>query len=340
MAVPAKPQWVKLVGDTPGLVTNTPSSALSEDQVPDATGLDMTVPGYLKSGTQPTATTLVQKTYTIGANTYYLHYRRLWRGASTQIIFGAPEYTSVYYPQGKGWIDCTDDSESVMARPVPIGTSGLIFFKTTGAYILPSADNLGGNFGNPIFTQEVVISDNSYACELDGLVYFVNTNGLFTVDVQGNVKEISLPIDGSVTPAAITVDYANKYVNIGSALSYRVSDGKFFKYSGSTFALYSRKLHNRDNTVLTVSEVDFEFDKSSTASGDIKFKYQTEERGYSLEQTLPVNNVRTQKEHAHIKIPPDTGISWQLQLTAIPSNLKIKAIWVQVEGYTQESRDS
>lgn len=342
--MPSEPfVWMKLAGSFPaGLVTNQPDSLLKEGDSPNVTNLDINADGYMAYGAQPTGTARVQKEYTISLSPWYMHYRRLWQGSLTQIKYNSPEYTDVILKQGKGWIDCTDDATSVLIKPIPIGTGGLIFFKGTGAYILPSADNLGGNFGNPVFQQEAFVTDISYAAELDGLVYFVNTHGLFSVNVQGKVELLSDAVDGNLTPAAITMDYSNKYVNIGTAMTYRVSDGKFFKYDTTTAILdyYSPQLRSKDNSTISVNKVAFEFDKTSTTSGEIHFKTQAETRGWSLEYKLPVLNRDELKEQASYDVDPFIGLTWQLHITQLPTNIKLKNIWVRVKGFTAESREA
>ena len=342
--MPSEPfQWMKLAGSfPPGLVTNLPDSMLKDGYTPNATNLDIDADGYMAYGAQPTGTDRVQQEYTISESTWYLHYRRLWQGSLTQIKYNSPEYTSVILPQGKGWIDCTDDANSVLIKPIPIGTGGLIFFKSSGAYILPSADNLGGNFGNPVFQQEAFVTDISYAAELDGLVYFVNNQGLFSIDVQGKVELLSKAVDGNITPAAITIDYSNKYVNIGTDMTYRVSDGKFFKYNSTTAILdfYSHQLRSTDNSTISVNKVAFEYDKTSTTQGEIHFKTQTETRGWSLEYKLPVLNTDETKEQSSCDVDPLIGLTWQLHITQLPTNIKLKNIWVRVKGFTPESREA
>ena len=340
MPTPESYSWVNLAGGTPGYVTNRPETVLSAEETPSATGLDITVPGYIKTGTIPTGTARVAKSYAIGTDTYYLHYRRLWRTNGTQIIYGAPDYTAVYLPQGRGWID-KNETTNAFKTFLPIGDNGLIFFKTDGAYIMPNASAMSANFEMSDLIQEAHIATATYACELDGIVYFANSDGLFSIDAGGKVTELSEPIRGNITAAAITADYEQKYIIVGNAMVYSVNDKKFLKYSGSTFLFESRKLHNKDNTILAVSMIDFEYDKTSTAQGNIIFQVQASERGYGAQTyTLPVRNVRGEEEHVHMTVPPENGLSWQLKITALPSNLKIKNIWVRAKGYTQESMDS
>jgi len=345
MPAPERFKWLNLATGLPGLVTNAPSSSLGEEQTPDATGLDMDALGYIKKGTIPSGESRLVRQYTV-SDVYDWHYRRMWRAENNQLIYGAPEYNSIYFRQGAGRVDFNDVIDSgPVEQPIitfmPIGTTSMIVFKANGAYIIKNADSLGGGFNPGSYIQEAGISTATHAIEVDGIVYFTNSSGFFSITENAEIVELSISIRGNVTAAALTADMEEKHVMVGTALGYDIGDGKFFKYDGSEFEFISRKLTNKENTTISVSSVDFEFDKTSTAQGEIKFKIKTEERGWSdRTYILPVQNVREQKEHAHLDIEPDTGLSWQLKITDIPSNMKIKNIWVRAKGYTQESRDS
>jgi len=332
--------WMKLAGNfPPGLVTNVPDSLLKEDFTPDAANMNINADGYMQSGTIPSGTARTVQQYTIGANVYDYHYERLWRFSGSQVIFNAPIYTAVYLPQGTGTLDLNESSGSILAM-LPIGETGLIFLRSGGSNIITQANDKRAYFFTQDYAQEVSISTATHAVELDGLVYYVNTSGLFSVDIQGNVKELSQAVYGSITPAALTADYLRKQIIIGTALVYDVQKEKFFKYATGSFYYYSRQLRSSDNSTITVNKIGFEYDKSSTTAGEIQFKTQTETRGWSKTFKCSVLDREEMKEHAEIDIDPAIGLTWQLYITQLPSNIKLKNIWVRVKGFTPESRES
>ena len=228
--------WMKLAGNfPPALVTNMPSSMLSEGFSPDCSNIDIGSDGYMKAGTIPSGTTRAVRQYTIATNVYDWHYGRCWRFSVAQVIYNAPDYTAVYLAQGKGTIDLNQSSGNIL-KMLPIGETGLIFLRSGGSNILKNANDNRGFFYQTDYMQEVSISTASHAVELDGVVYYVNASGLFSVDIEGRVKELSNAVYGNITAAALTADYLRKYIIIGTTRAYNVQQEKFFKYDGGTLA--------------------------------------------------------------------------------------------------------
>lgn len=339
--------WVTLAeGFPPSLVTNRPKTQLEPNQTPYAVGLSISDEGFIVGGTIPTATTRIVKSYTIGSDTYEWHYHRLWRlNASSSIVhYGAPVYTATYYRQGRGEIDFNEDTP-VFLKMLPIGQTGMIFLKSTGAFIVPNAADEQANFIYSDLIQEAKISTATHAIELDGIVYVANTSGVYAIDINANVTEISEPIRGQITPAAITADYRNKYVIVGTSYVYDVNYKRWLYYSGSTFQYDSPRLRASEQTTpLAVRDIAFDFDWASGVDDEtlvsLEFAYQTEDRGWSETQGLNVRKTREQHVHVHQRIAPDSGREWQMRVVTLPSQLKLKRIAAEVQGFTAESRDT
>ena len=87
--------------------------------------------------------------------------------------------------------------------------------------------------------------------------------------------------------------------------------------------------------------MEFHYDKTTTANAELKFKTQVEERGYGLEETISIESQgRGTEQSAQKQINVDTGATFQLKITSLPSTIKLTSIWIYVEGYVPESRDS
>jgi hypothetical protein len=350
-------EWAILVDALPPtLVTNAPATALKSNETPAATGLDMTAEGYLKTGSIPTGTTRVVKTYTSvstpGATPaesadYEWHYNRLWRISGASLIYGAPRYTAAYLRQGAGVMDFNEDANSIL-KIMPIGNGGLAVFKATGAYLIRNASDQGGNFERSDFLQEALISTATHAVELDGAVYFINTNGVFVMEPGGAVKELSYPLKGSLpTAAAMTADYANRYVIVGATHAYDVKAQRWFKYSGTTFSYQTRAFRQVDadgratGWPVAVNRVDFEYDLASGASDEvIKFKTQCEDRDWSDEYEVQVVNERGDHKRVGLDIEPDTCREFSLKLTELAAEIKIKRIHIRYVQYGPNSRSA
>lgn len=340
-------KWTTLAeGFPPTLVTNAPKTALKPNESPYFLGCSISAEGYLYAGTIPTATDRTVKTYTISTVSYEWHYNRLWRlhASNPELIYGAPRYTATYYRQGSGEIAFNEDT-SAFIKMLPIGETGLILFKTTGAVIIPNAADMNGRFVRSDFMQEAKISTATHAVELDGTVYFANTDGVYAVDIQGKLVELSFPIRTQITPAAVTADYRNKYIIVGTTHAYDVNTKRWLAYSSSTFQYDSPQIRASDQTTpLAVRDIGFDIMWTSTVEdgtgATIEFKSQVDARGWSDTQTL--NIVKERGEHAfvHQRIDPDAGREFQMRVTSMPTTLYIKRIAVEQQGFTAESRDT
>lgn len=341
-------KW-SLLGDAfpPTLATNAPEVTLKPNETPNATGLSVTSEGYIAAGTIPTGTTRVAKTYVIGSTTYNWYYNRLWLASSGNLVVGAPDYTAIYYKQKQGGIDFPDDTSNIIVFH-PVGQTGLLVFKSTGAYLIPNANDRAGGFlsnGTTEFIQEAKISTAGHSVELDGVVYFCNTSGVYSVDGNGIVKEISFPIRGTITPAAITADYRNKLLVIGATHCYDVNNKRWFKYSGSTFVYESPRIRQDDGSPLTVDRVAFEVLFASGTAEDtlanIAFQTKIEDREWSTEQTIDVPYTRASQVFADADLQEaDTGRDFKLRINSMSSSLSVKRILIRSDRMSAESRPS
>ena len=335
-----KRAWEVLADEfPPTLATNRNNTQLEPNETPNCTGINPEREGYISTGTQPTATTAAVKTYTISAVVYKWFYNRVWRFSTTKLIWGAPEYTAVYYRQGKGEHDFTEDAQTIVTF-LPIGESGLVIFKSTGAYILGNASNQGGNFQFSDFMQEAFISTATHAVELDGIVYFCNTDGVFSVDSGGKVEEISFPIHDGITPAVLTADYKNKWIKVGATHTYDVTNKRWFKYSGSTFVCETRALQSIDGNPFAVDDVQFELFHAASGRKDLKFRTRIGLRAWSKEYTVTAKYESGSYERIHQDLDTRTGRAFKVKLTSLNANLYVKRILVRVADYSAESRDS
>lgn len=335
--------WVQIAGEfPPKLVTNKPSRKLEIGETPNCTGINALAEGYMQTGTIPTVDTRAVRTYTIGGTDYEWHYKRLWRFSQSQVIYGAPDYTSVYFPQGDGYEDLNEvDGASVpILKMLPLGGKDMVFLRSTGSHVFINANDIFGRWFVSDYMQEVSIADATHAVELDGDIYFVNTDGFYKLNTNYEVEDIGYAVSGDITPAAVTADYNKKLIRIGATHIYDVKNERFLKYSGSTFVYETPELEI-DNEGLTVTEVEFHFDKTANTAVELQFNVQFEERGYlDVPITVSIENQRGDEQTAHIQIPPDTGKTFQLKITSLPSTIKLTSIWVYLEGYVPESRDS
>jgi len=330
--------WPEIAGDfPPTLVTNQSDTGLKKDQTPVATGLDVTAEGFLKSGTIPTGTTRVSKTYTISAVVYKLYYERLWRASGSGLLYYAPHYTTVALAQDQGEIEFSDDAEGIVTF-LPIGEQGLVLFKPTGAYIISNANSMGGNFQRSDFIQEAKLATETHAVELDGTVYFCSGTNVYSLKSNGNMEEISFPVRGGVTAAAIKADYQNKYLIIGATHAYDVNTKRWFNYSGSTFTYTTPALRQKDYAPFAVDRIGLVFDSTATGLAEIKFQTKEEERDWSEVYTISIESgERGQDEWVQHDVTPGNARDFQVRITALNANIKIKSIMAHSANFSVDN---
>ena len=329
--------WLQLANTfPPTLVTNAPATALKPSQTPATTGLDVTAEGYLSAGTIPSATTKVTKTYTVGGNVYTWYYDRLWRISTTQLIYGAPHYTATYYAQDQGVLEFNEDANSILSF-LPIGTDGLVVFKKSGAYIISNASDLSGRFRVGDFMQEAKISTATHACEIDGTVYFCSGSNVYALKANGDMDEISFPVRGGVTAAALTANYQAKYLIVGATHVYDINTKRWFNYSGTTFSYTSPALNQPGREPFAVEKIGLSFDTTATTPVEIKYQTRCESRDWTDEEIITLEHVRGEDEFIAVTGPIENTRSFQVRLTALASTVKIKSIDVMVSKFEMNS---
>lgn len=341
-------QWVVL-GDEfpPALVTNLSDSQLGPGQTPVAYGLKATEQGFLQTGTISAGTTRVAKTYTIAGDfsgTYTWHYNRLWKigGTTTNVLlFGAPRYNNQFYAQLAGAIEFSEDTNPILMF-FPIGASGLLVLKASGAYVIYNANDQLARFERSGLLQEAFISSAGQAVELNGNGYVSNTNGLFEVAPDGKVTEVSLPIRGTLTSAyALKADYQKGIIILGTAWMYDVIAKKWFDYRTASSLYTSPALMQPGAAAFDVRALGFEIDKTDTTdqiSVSIGVKFGN--RAWSDYETALVYEDVGHRDLLFYPLPrPETARSFQMRINAIPSTIKIKRIFAEVSGFTTRSKD-
>ena len=299
---------------------------------PDVTGLDMDKDGRIKTGTIPSGTARVQKSVTIGQLTYYWHYRRLWAISTNTLVVGAPNYDASFFEQGPNMV-FNEDANAILAI-VPFGADLLCVSKASGSYIVSNASDQRGTkfFQRSPLIQELRLATAANIIELDGVVYISNARGLFALNEQGKVAELTRAVRNSVTSfasKALTCDYEKKRIICGTTGVYEVATGKLFKYSASTFSYTTRQFSMPDNSPVSTERVLFVIEHGTTSNGSLKYKVRVEDDAYSPIQNLSLPSRSEQYTVVPVTIPSkgqQAGIRFQMQVTSLSSNKYIRAI--------------
>jgi len=317
------------------LNTTMPPTDLSPVETPDCYGLNIEKDGRIAKGTIPSGTARVAKTLTISATTYYWHYNRAWRFSTTNLIFGAPNYNDVYYPQKFGKITLAEDANNILAI-VPFGQNQMCIAKSTGCYILSNCADHDGRFERSDLIQELAVPAATKITELDGAIFVSNANGLFMYR-DGETHELTRPVRDGLTNFAskvLTIDYSKKRIICGTTFVYDVAAKKIFRYSTTKFRFTSRQFHLPDYAPIAVDRFLFVIEHGDTGDGELKYQVKFEDGDWSDDYTVPLRY--TDEKYTIVSETLDRQVNvrrFQLRLTDLSTTKYIKEIRLDSEAF-------
>ena len=336
----AKQVWFPISSVFPaGLDTETDPVDLKDGMTPDAYGMDIDDPGFLKSGSIPSGTSLIKKQYTIGANTWDWYYKRAWRSSSANLLWNSPEYTAIILPQGLGKLSFDEDAQSIVTF-LPFAGNDMFVGKSTGGYRVPNASSLRGDFQHTNIVPSMLVSTATHATELDGTIYVSNTNGLMAWG--GNaVTEVTENVRDSVSifqSKALTLDQQKKRIIGAASFVYDIATKKLFNFLTSGFRFTSRTLRASKTAVpFTVTAVGFQYVNSGTGDGVIKYQIKRDKNEW--EDVITVDVRYDSEERTLATSYPENEFearSFRLRVTSISSNIKIRSIDLLVDANSVE----
>ena len=342
-------RWITLANNfPPTLNRELRETELQPNESPDAYGIDLDTPGLLSAiSTEPTGTARIQdtQTATLKAGAMSWIYNRLWRIDDTNgnhLRFGAPDYRDDYFAQGRGVIPFTESATAILTF-VPAGRGGLVVVKSDGSYFIPNASDRSGNFAKLDIHQDFLTDTANKVTTFEGVAYCVNSNGVFAFDGE-RVTELTRNIRNDLAPfndSALTIDHDKKWL-IGGSTEWAIdlNDGKLFDYSTAGFRWTSRALRGPDHEPLSVDRVAFMVDHSSTAGGELAYQVKTEENDWTDARTIPIEYQADNYSRVEESLPLEalyTCRKWQIRITSLSSNIRIKEI--QVYNTLAEAQD-
>ena len=321
----------------PRLNTEVPASELNTAETPDAYGLDLEADGVIAKSTVPSSTSRVQKSVTIGAETYYWHYDRLWRFTGTELMVGAMSYDAIWLRDGHS-LYFNEDSGAILAI-VPFGRDNMMVMKATGSYVIENCFDTRGPlfFNRGPMIQELAPAAATKVIEIDGLIYAANATGIFAYDGRaGKVEEVTRLIRGGTSTwwnAALTADYNKKRVVAGTGLAMVGTSA--YRYSGSTFRYTTPELRNAEHRPIAVQTIIFVVRHPSTAIGTLTYQCRVEGTNWTPTKTIPISYESGAYTIVRASVPsPCDGACrrFQLRITDITGSKQIERILVDVEA--------
>lgn len=334
----ANAQWLKLAGSFPPTLNKEDDpTTLKINETPASYGLEPDKPTMLKAGASPSGTTAITKQYTV-TDVYNWWYNRMWRISGTQLIYGAPEYTTVYLAQELGHIDLIEGTGDLVAFS-PIGQNGMIVFKSDCFFIIGNASDQNGNFQVTHINQEVGLPASTYFVELDGIVYVSNTTGLWAIAANGDTVEITAKTRNTITAfasRALKANYAKKWVIAESYFCYDTVSKTLFDYSTSGFLYTSPTLTMRrkgnEGAPFVVDAISLEVLHDNENDQQLTYQVKTNDREWN--DAVTVDLLPTDNDLTRHLIPLENrqnGRTFAFRIIALSSGIGIKNIYVSLD---------
>ena len=326
--------FLPLAGQFPPSVNSSDDPvSLKIFESPSCYGVDCNVDGYLKTGSIPSGTTRTTRAYTIDGNVYTYYFNRCWRASGTTLYFGSPEYTTKYLPQGLGRL--VADASIITFMPV-LGND-LWVATATGSQVIRNADDSYGRYELQKFKQELFVPAAAQALVLNDDAVVCNANGVFSWNGQ-TLKEWTRPVrysTGNFTNKNITAHYARGQIIGASSFVVDTTTGKLFDYGTSGFRFTSRTIANPATySPLQVASIRLIYSLTNPG-GTVSWQTKFDEDDWHTEEDIEIQY--TAGEYTGVTRPlqgdKTTGQKFQMRLTALDDDIKIREILVLVGRY-------
>ena len=361
-------KWIQVGGSFPPTLNSlTAPELLRPNETPSAYGLNVDTEGYLAAGSIPTgvahnAGSIFNVTcgvgpYDSGADVVWRkYYNRLWYSVTTsnELLYGSPWYLDKYVPQGPGYMAFPD----LITGFIPMGRDGFaVFTHTTGTPITPRgmvpltncADTRGFLLQGQL-RERLGINSYLHAIDVGPQVACSTAGGVFLFD-EDKTEELTRPVRGDATfnNADLTIVRAkNQIVGKDGADAKFVIDlspeePRIFDYDTSGFLYTSRRVRDSGDSSIPfcIEGVAFDYTTSDDANATMTVQMQRDQTGYDTAKslTLKPNSQENQNRYTWIPNKRINGREFDLQITAMSSNMRISAIYFAVsrgihDGYT------
>lgn len=336
-------KWMQFATEFPaGLDTETDATSMKDGFTPDAFGMGIEYPGLLYASAIPSGSSAIKKTYTISEIVWSWFYNRLWRASGSDIIYNAPEYSDVVYPQGISVISFDEDTQDVITF-FPIGGGMMYVGKSTGGYVVSATSDPYARFTHGNIMPEIAVSAATNAVEYNGMAFISNSLGLISFDGDNSTELTNMVRSRSASyqSKALTVDYSKGRIIGASSFVYDIPSKKFFDYSSTGFRYTSRTLVAPTGKSFTVTAVAFRLDNVDARSGQIRFQIKLDDGKWTKEINAPVKHVEEEYNRSVVMLEtPVVSRSFTIRLTGIDGNIRIRAIDIEASNVFPEESNA
>lgn len=325
----------------PSVNTEDDPSTIKPFESPACYGVDNDKEGRLVTGSITAGTARNAPTKTVQALTWQWIYNRLWRWANDTLFWGAPFYDDVYFAHRLGKLQLGEGVNIVTVLPA-FGNQ-LWIVTASGSYFISNARSMSeDSFEVTQFIQELSATAASNVMTLNGQPIVSNSGGVFTWD-GNSLDELTKPVRsnlGNFTTADITADYLLQKIVGASNFVIDTRTNKLFDYGTSGFLYTSPTMAQpRGYQPFEVNSLVLTFQLANQNAGTISWESKSEDEDWFLEDDI--NLFPDDGNKTRIEVPinnPNRAVhKFAMRLTALPSNVEIRSIQVNVVGLAVES---
>ena len=328
-------RWVAISEDFPPTINKEDDpTTLKANESPECYGIDMTVSGFLKTGSIPTGVSRTPETHTYGGKKREWYHNRSWYDTGTTLNYNAPYYNDDEFLQGVGKLAANDTIVNFM----PAFGSDMWVCQTSGSQFIANTIDQRGFYTMGEHKRELKAATANRCIVLDGKPVVSNTDGVYMYDGK-ETKELTRAIRnnlGNFSNKPLKTDYQNKYILGDSNFAIDVENGQLYDYGTSGFRFTTRTLSQEDESYrpITVNRIAFTYKLTTPSSGGtISYETKIEDGDWIAGEDLEIYDEEDQRTRKVTELETDvrTGRRFTLRITGLSANIKLRRI--EVEAY-------
>jgi len=341
-------QWMGIAEKFPATLAKSDApETLKDGQTPEAYGLGIDRPNYLYVGTPSDGTVwngiamAAVPTNSPNAGNWRFYHNRLWgwNNSDNKLYYGAYGYLTNYILDALGYIPCDFESSNI-TDVIPFGNQ-MAVFKADCLYVVRNADTPGDGAVAEYLAQSRGMPTASLAISVDGILYWVNTYGVFAYEGQ-QIAEITEPIRDSLGAFAssqitsLRADFEHKRVvgRSNTGTQFIITPGQspgLFDYSTSGFRFTTRTLVAEGGEPLLVDKVAVIYQYSAGDVATIDFDVKINDTWKSESQF----KIRPADANGRAEFALSSALScrkFALRITDMSESLYISKILIHVKS--------
>jgi hypothetical protein len=195
------------------------------------------------------------------------------------------------------------------------------------------------DFEKTHFIQELYATTATHATTVMGMPVVSNARGVFMY-TGDNVVELTRPVRhslGSFGASAITVDYTRQKI-VGASFVIDVQSKKLFDYQSGFRYTTPLLVQRKGFGPFTINSLAIAYEMADAESATISWQTKAEDNDWFTEEDFEISATGTERSRIERQIlnPERTAHKFQIRLTALSSNVYIRAMYANVVNLAVE----